>query len=96
MNTGKYLPIGTTVLLKNVENHPVTIVGFLATTDDSNEIFDYCSYLYPYGLTEKAIYFNHDQIDKVIQLGYKSNNYNDFNTSLIDLKNNINEEKGVA
>ena len=84
----KYLPLGSTVILKNVEDTEVVIVGFCVSNSETKEqVWDYVGFIYPYGMTTHSVYFNHDDITKVIQLGYVNEKYKNFNK---ELKESIN------
>lgn len=70
----KYLPIGSIVKIK-AANKPLMIYGRLQIRKklDSEEMYDYIACTYPEGSLspEKAVLFNHDQIIKLIFLGYQ-------------------------
>lgn len=70
MNYEKYLPIGTVVLLKGGSKR-VMIYGFCCQGSESDKIYDYIGCLSPEGFIsrDKNLLFDHDQIDKVINLG---------------------------
>ncbi|MEE3342691.1 MAG: DUF4176 domain-containing protein [Bacilli bacterium] len=70
MKVEKFLPIGTIVLL-NGATKKIMITGFYVV-NDSNKAYDYCGCLYPEGYlsSDKCLMFNHDQIYKIIYLGY--------------------------
>ena len=72
MNYGKYLPIGTVVLLKGGKKRAM-IAGFCAISgEDKSKMFDYSGCLYPEGFisSSKTLLFNHEQIDKIFYLGF--------------------------
>lgn len=68
----KYLPIGTVVLLKNAIKR-IMITGFCSRekNDSESKIYDYCGCLYPEGslTSDKALLFDHSQIDKIYHIG---------------------------
>ena len=68
----KYLPIGTVVLLKNAIKR-IMITGFCSRekNDSDSKIYDYCGCLYPEGVLtfDKALLFDHNQIDKIYHIG---------------------------
>ena len=71
MNFEKYLPIGTVVMLKGGSKR-VMIVGFCCSDNkDATKIYDYSGCLYPEGTisSDKMLLFNHNQIDKIYNLG---------------------------
>lgn len=68
----KYLPLGTVVLLKNATKR-VMITGFAGVSPEhKGQMFDYSGCVYPEGFSSyKEIFvFNHNQIAKVVSLGY--------------------------
>jgi hypothetical protein len=83
--TKKLLPIGTIVLLKNA-NTELMITSYCMAAmpqnyEDGNNmkfsrdmLYDYGGCRYPEGImtTNAMIVFNEDQIDKVIHMGYKT------------------------
>lgn len=72
MNTEKYLPIGSVVLLKDAKKR-VMVVGFAARGKETGDkMFDYMGCLYPEGVlsSDKNLLFDHEQIDKIFFLGY--------------------------
>ena len=69
---GKYLTIGSVVLLKGAKKK-VMVTGFLSVSPETGEkIFDYSGCPYPEGFLNynQVCVFNHDQIDKVYFKGY--------------------------
>ena len=69
---GKYLTIGSVVLLKGAKKK-VMVTGFLSVSPETGEkIFDYSVCPYPEGFLNynQVCVFNHDQIDKVYFKGY--------------------------
>lgn len=71
MKDGKYLPIGTIVQLYG-QNRPIIIVGYLPECD--GEAYDYEGYPYPEGFIgeDKSICFTAGLIDKIIFMGYET------------------------
>ena len=69
---GKYLPIGTVVLLKDAKKR-LMINGFCLTTTENGQktMYDYCGVLYPEGVisAKQTFLFNHSQITKIFHLG---------------------------
>lgn len=72
-NTGKYLPIGTVVLL-NGGSKKVMIIGFGCRDTKTETIYDYSACMYPEGVitSNKTLLFNHSQIDKIFHFGMAS------------------------
>lgn len=76
----KYLPIGSVCLLKNVKKK-VMIMGYcIMPKNKKNVIYDYSGCLYPEGVlsSDKTIFFNHDEIDKVYYKGYCDEDFDSF------------------
>lgn len=69
---GKYLPIGTLVLLKNGKKR-IMIMGFCPkiSKNGKDEQYDYCGVAYPEGVisAEQMLLFNHKQISKIYHMG---------------------------
>ena len=72
MEQEKYLPLGTVVLLKEAKKR-IMIIGFCCLDEkDKTKVYDYSGCLYPEGMisSTKNLLFNHDQIERIYQLGY--------------------------
>ena len=84
MNTNKFLPIGSVVLLEG-EQKQLVISGYHASIEENREIYDYMGILYPEGIQGNKDYyfFNHDQIAKVSYVGYESTEYKELNEELL-------------
>lgn len=98
MNTNKYLPIGTVVLLKNAKKK-IMITGFAVKGKETGDkIFDYIGCLYPEGTisSDKNLLFNHNQIDKIYHMGFVSEEEKEFKTKfnklIRDLENKSKQE----
>ena len=104
MKNEKYLPIGTVVMLKNgkkpamITSYCIIPRGKVFDKDgpvDLNNVtyYDYGACLYPEGIlrTNKTFVFNHDQIDKVLFMGYTSSKYINYNNALTELATKIDE-----
>ena len=91
---GKYLPIGTIVLLKNGKKKTM-ITGFCTADKNKMEKFyDYNGCPYPEGIVSSnmTLLFDHNQIDKIYHLGYRDNEQVEFMSSLKELiSKNINK-----
>lgn len=76
---GKYLPIGSVVLLKNATKR-VMVYGRKQMQVGTEVEWDYIGCLYPEGnIDEDHMYlFNHDQVDKVYFMGYQDEEDNEF------------------
>lgn len=88
MDTGKYLPIGTVVMLKGGTKR-VMITGFCVMQEsDKEKVWDYSACLYPEGMlssTQNCL-FNHDQIEKVYYLGLIDEEEEEFKKKLKELQ----------
>ena len=92
---GKYLPIGTILLLKNATKN-VMITGFASMSPETGEeIFDYSGCPYPEGFLNynEVCVFNHDQIDKVIFQGYADEQEDNFKKLLVEQLQELNNKK---
>lgn len=71
MNSEKYLPMGSVVILKKGIKK-IMIFGRKQRNADTGELYDYIAYLYPEGNIKQdlAILFNHEDIKEVIHVGY--------------------------
>lgn len=69
---GKYLPIGTVVMLRNGKKR-VMINGFCPTANNNGETksYDYCGVVYPEGVItmKETLLFDHSQISKIYHMG---------------------------
>lgn len=93
MNYEKYLPIGTVVMLKGGTKR-VMICGFCCMGSEGDKVYDYVGCLSPEGFisTDKSLLFNHDQIDKVINLGLIDEEEKAFKEKLNNLLKMINKD----
>ena len=84
---GKYLPIGTIVLLKGGKKK-IMITGYCSVPNSNQSIlFDYSGCMYPEGFlsnTQTAL-FNHSQIKEIIQIGYEDDEAKEFNERIINM-----------
>ncbi len=68
---GKFLPIGTVVMLDGGSKR-VMITGFFTIAENIKEkVYDYSGCIYPEGIitSNKTLLFNHDQIVKIYHKG---------------------------
>lgn len=76
----KYLPIGSVVMLKF--GHKKLMINGYACKDlnSGDKIFDYSGCVYPEGVLsfDKAIVFDHEQIEKIFFVGYIDNDEKNF------------------
>ena len=80
----KLFSIGSIVKIKDFEKR-VLIVGFRGV-DDSERIYDYIGFVYPYGFLDRqnVILFDNDAILDIINLGYKTIEDEEFKKSLYE------------
>lgn len=87
---GKYLPLGTIVLLKG-GNKKLMITGFclVSQKDGKPILYDYSGIPYPEGMMkiDQIGLFNHEQIEKVFYLGFRDQEQADFMKFLNDFMN---------
>lgn len=96
MNTEKYLPIGTVVLLKGGTKR-VMIVGFCSMDLETNsKMADYTGCFYPEGIftLDRILAFNHKDIDKIFHLGLSDAEHVQFRTRLKDLMKGVADDDG--
>lgn len=84
----RFLPIGTVVMIKEAEN-PCMITGYCIYSkkikeDAKLKLFEYAGCPYPMGVLDgnAAIAFNHEDIDKVLYLGFENDMYKDIDSKL--------------
>ena len=76
MNTNKYLPIGTVVLLENGKKR-VMVTGYKSTTvneadpEKKETEWDYNGCIFPEGIiaSDQMLVFNHSQIKEIFFMG---------------------------
>lgn len=94
----KYLPIGTVVLLKGATKR-IMICGFCCHgTGENDKMFDYVGCLSPEGFisSDKNLLFNHDQIDKIINMGFIDEEEKEFKEKLSSVLKMIDENQEDA
>ena len=94
MNSEKYLPLGTVVLLKDAE-HRIMIIGYCPSDPNLSNMFDYMGTFYPEGVisTDKLLVFNHNQIDKIYFNGYLDDEAKEFQIKMKDALAALENEK---
>lgn len=76
----KYLPIGSVLLMKGAKKR-VMITGYAVKSPESGDkIWDYVGCLYPEGMVtaEKALLFDHENIEKIFAIGYEDDEQKQF------------------
>ncbi len=90
-NLGKFLPIGTVVLLKGGKKR-LMITGFCSFDEaKKDKAYDYTGCLYPEGIisSKQMALFNHSQIEKVFYLGLRDEEEKQFKQKLVTELNKI-------
>lgn len=90
-NLGKFLPIGTVVLLKGAKKR-LMITGFCSFDEGKKDkAYDYTGCLYPEGIisSKQMALFNHSQIEKVYYLGLRDEEEKQFKQKLVIELNKI-------
>lgn len=90
----RFLPIGTVVLLKGgTKEVMITAYGIFPTQKEYSDgkevklerkIYEYGGCVYPEGIlnSDTACAFNHNQIEKVLFMGYVTDQYKEFSKKL--------------
>lgn len=90
-NLGRFLPIGTVVLLKGGKKR-VMITGFCSFDEEKKDkAYDYTGCLYPEGIisSKQIALFNHSQIEKIFYLGLRDEEEKQFKQKLVTELNKI-------
>lgn len=90
-NLGRFLPIGTVVLLKGGKKR-LMITGFCSFDEEKKDkAYDYTGCLYPEGIisSKQMALFNHSQIEKVYHLGLRDKEEQKFKEKLVTELNSI-------
>lgn len=86
------LPIGSVVLLKDSVDK-LMIMGYLQALEDGSEsrMYDYCGVLYPSGYesADQVFLFDHEQIDKIYDIGYVNDDQKSFMQRVYDFLANL-------
>lgn len=80
MDTSKYLPIGTVVLLKGATKK-LMITGFCAiANNEEKKMYDYSGFIYPEGMinSNQVCLFDHTQIEKIYHFGLRNEEEKEF------------------
>ena len=77
----KYLPIGT-IIVSSKSLKPLIIIGYNIKIDGN--YFDYCALTAPEGFinVEYTFGINHNDINKIISIGYKTDLYEKLNAEM--------------
>lgn len=80
----KFLPIGTTVMLKGGQT-PLTIISYCVfPKTNKEEIYEYGGCPYPQGVLDPDTVhaFNHEQIENILYMGYETEESNELSRIL--------------
>ena len=94
-NLGRFLPIGTVILLKGGKKR-LMITGFCSYDNEKKDkAYDYTGCLYPEGIitNKQMALFNHSQIEKIFFLGYQDQEEKIFKQNLTNQVNKIIEKQ---
>ncbi len=83
-NLGRFLPLGTVVLLKGAKKR-LMITGFCSFDEEKKDkMYDYTGCLYPEGIitSKQMALFDHSQIEKIFYLGLRDNEEIEFKKKL--------------
>ncbi len=66
------LPIGSVIRTEGAERK-LMVIGRVVTTEENDMIFDYVGVPYPEGIndTDKLYFFNRDQIEQLLFIGFQ-------------------------
>ncbi len=90
-NLGRFLPIGTVVLLKGAKKR-LMITGFCSYDEATKDkAYDYTGCLYPEGMisSKQTALFNHSQIEKIFYLGLSDQEEKQFKQKLVTEVNKL-------
>ena len=102
---GKFLPIGTVVLLKGgkrelmINSYCITPSGDVydknGKVDVAGQIFDYGACFYPEGMitSDQLFAFNHEQIERICYMGYKTPQQEELSGMIINGMEDIKKAK---
>lgn len=97
-NYGRFLPIGTVVLLKGGKKR-LMITGFCSYDEAvKNKAYDYTGCLYPEGIisSKQMALFDHSQIEKIYYLGLRDEEEKEFKRNLVIELNKLIEKQNKA
>jgi len=80
IENGRFLPIGTVVMLKNGKKKVMINAYGVFATINTDKVYEYGACLYPEGVIDSSYVcaFNHSDIDKIFHLGYTSEEQSKF------------------
>jgi len=93
--TEKFLPIGSVVKVKDI-NDPVMILGYFSFPDIYKaEMSDYIGCNYYQGFNDNSIRFHKDAIENVLFMGYKNEKVSNFLNELTKMRKKFEDGKSV-
>lgn len=71
---GRFLPIGSIVMLKGGSKEAMITSYCVISKEKGNTLYEYGGCTYPEGILDASVtlVFNHDQIDKIVFMGYET------------------------
>ena len=81
----KYMPLGSVVSIKGVEDSYKVIVGY--KYNNGEKIYDYIACDYPFGidLEHKPLIFDHEQIERCYYVGFSNPYGKEYRKQLLEL-----------
>ena len=91
MEENEMIPLGSIVKLKKIADY-IMIIGIDQIADGTK--YDYSGCIHPYGFLglQKLIFFNNDQIEKIVFKGYFDDDSKEFYEDVIWLRKNKEDE----
>ena len=79
------LPIGSIVRTEGAQRK-LMVIGRVVTTEENDTIFDYVGVPYPEGIndTDKMYFFNRDQIEELLFIGFQDQEAILFQSEVLD------------
>ena len=79
------LPIGSIVRTEGAQRK-LMVIGRVVTTEENDTIFDYVGVPYPEGIndTDKMYFFNRDQIEELLFIGFQDQEALLFQSEVLD------------
>lgn len=79
------LPIGSIVRTEGAQRK-LMVIGRVVTTEENDTIFDYVGIPYPEGIndTDKMYFFNRDQIEELLFIGFQDHEALLFQSEVLD------------
>ena len=88
-----YLPLGTICNIEKKPNSNIMIIGY--SMNIGEEHYDYCGVVHPIGVISRInmLFFNHDDIEKIIFEGFKDEEYEESKKLLNIISEKLSNEK---